>query len=233
MHKSEPQPQPAARRLTALSLAVTAALAAMTPHAAKSQTVISGNVNSTQWWTSGNFTVNKGALISTSATAVAAIGSSLGTLTNNGTLNGVNTVQTSGNIAALINNGTITATIVSAGTDAFENSGTIGSLVNSGTISGWSVGLINNPGTIGTLTNSGTISGRNTAIDNVSPSGIGTLSNSGTIRATGIGLYNGGTIGSLVNSGTITGNSYAIYNDTTGTIGPITNSGVIAGNIVN
>ena len=65
MRTSGHQRQPAARRLTTISLAVTAAIVAMTAPAA-AQTVISGTETTTQMWTPGDFTVNAGAVISVS-----------------------------------------------------------------------------------------------------------------------------------------------------------------------
>src|SRR5450830_97378 len=202
-----------AGQLTVLSLALTAALAAMVPTAAQAQaTITSSNSQTTQYsWSTGDLTVNSGGSIIVSGSTAVVASVSSGTLTNSGTIS-------------------------SGLSGVFNAAGSIGLLSNSGTISGF-IG-INNSGSIGTLTNKGggIISGSSYGDGILNGASIGLLSNSGTISGTGssaIGISNNGTISTLSNSGLITGISYAIYNSANGTISSFTNSGTIAGNIGN
>jgi len=105
-------------------------------------------------------------------------GTTLGTLTNNGTINGASYAiyNDHGTITNLINTGSI------AGAGIF-NMGAINTLNNSGTISG---GFSNYYGTIATLINSGTLSGGFSnygVIGDLSSTGsmVGTITNNGTL----------------------------------------------------
>ena len=177
--------------------------------------------------------------------------SSIGTLSNSGSITGNNLGIRNNSSASIttLNNNT-GGTISSGGSSGIGNVGSIGTLNNSGTISSSNMGISNyNSGLIGTLNNSGsitgpgaginnnatitllnnnaggTISGGNTGINNAGS--IGTLSNSGTISGpdTG-GISNSGSIGTLSNNGTISGYD-GIYNN--GSISTLNNNGLITG----
>ncbi|TWB40655.1 uncharacterized protein with beta-barrel porin domain [Nitrospirillum viridazoti] len=134
------------------------------------------------------------------------IGGTLGSLSNIGTLGGV---QTAAYIAT---------------------QGSLGTLSNSGLLDGTRYG-IHNFGTIGLVDNSGTATG---LIGLYNQGSIGTVVNSGVLKdapsAQAAGLNNAGTIGVLTNLGTIT-SPVALYN--TGSIGQLNNSGLIAGSLIN
>lgn len=134
--------------------------------------------------------------------------STIGTITNAGTISGVEGIFSTGTIGSIINNGLIQATS-DAAIWGSGSASTIDVIDNSGTISGPVAVVIQSGAHLGTLTNSGTITGSYYAIGN---------------------FGGGGTIDNIVNTGLISGSDYAIYN-ASGTFGPITNSGVIAGNI--
>jgi uncharacterized protein with beta-barrel porin domain len=243
-------------KLKAVSLAVTAALAAVTPDASNAGATISGTQTSQEVWDSGDLTVQSGASIAASNThtAVLAIPSaSLGTLTNNGTISGTIGFYNNADVAAISNSGNVTGTLIGiqnesgatisallnsgtiSGASAIYNSGSIGTLGNSGTISGTQSGVYNSAfGTIDTLTNIGTISTSNNGIANDGTSGtlgtIKTLTNSGLISGGYSGINNMGTIGTLANSGTISGISGGgVFVGGAGGIGLLTNSGTISG----
>jgi uncharacterized protein with beta-barrel porin domain len=146
-----------------------------------------------------------------------------------------------GSIGTLSNAGTIAGT---AGAGLY-NQGTIGSLSNTGHITGVTAGVSNFHGTIAVMTNSGTIEGTGTIGDGVYNSGsIASFTNSGLIQGVNAGLYNAAgaeptvlvhaqgmeqslsVIDTLVNSGTITGANYGLEN--AGTINSLTNSGTIS-----
>ncbi|MDB5979018.1 MAG: hemagglutinin-related autotransporter protein, partial [Pseudomonas sp.] len=160
--------------------------------------------------------------------------SSIGTLTNSGSIHGgsvgISNGSSSGSntgisIGTLTNSGSIVG-----GNDGILNVGTIDTLNNSGTIHGDDKGILNY-GTITSLNNAtdGTISGDNYGI--YTTGHIDTLSNSGAINAgssSGSGIYNNGSIGTLSNSGTISG-AYGIGNE--GSIDTLTNTGTISGSI--
>ncbi|MDB5991387.1 MAG: putative hemagglutinin-related autotransporter protein [Herbaspirillum sp.] len=248
MKKNKHQQQLTAGRLTVLSLALTAALAAMAPLAAQAtptcnNTPISSSITSQVTWSTGDCTVTSTGVINvTSTTALLATGSMNGTLTNSGTISGNSGIYISGTIDTLTNSGTISGTYdaidnsgtittltnnsggVISGRTAIVNFGTIDTLTNSGTISGGSTGIYNT-GTITTLINNGTISGVYDAIDNSGT--ITTLNNSGIISGGDTGIYSYGTIGILTNSGAISGVYAGIDNN--GTITTLNNSGTISG----
>ena len=195
-----------------LVLAMTSALAVMAPMIAKATpgcSTIDTGVTSEANWSAGGCTITStGSVIVTAGTAVLVTGTSVGTLTNSGT--------------------------ISSGTGVgFNNLGlTVGQLnnANGGTISGRYQGIYND-GTIDTLTNSGYIHGTTGILNSGT---VGTLSNSGIISGSqyGIAFAYPDPTGAVINSGTITGAVDAIFNQTP-SLGPITNSGVIAGNIRN
>lgn len=191
-----------------LTLALAGALAA--PHAWAADTP--GSSSSTYTWssTSPDVLVGNGINITvTTATALKAVSSTLGTLTNNGTLSNPLTGAAlspgisifSGVHATLISNG---ASGSINGQYGILNAGTIVTLNNGGTITG-ALYAIENQGSIATLSNAQLIQGGSAGILNDSGHAIGTLSNSGTISSVS-GVFNRGTIGALSNSGAI-GNS--------------------------
>ncbi|WP_218179700.1 autotransporter family protein [Pseudomonas gingeri] len=184
--------------------------------------------------------------------------SSIGTLSNSGTV--------SGNSAAIVSTGTITSLnnetggTISGGNTGISNGGNIGTLSNSGTIHGGSSSGVYNYSSIGTLSNSGSISsssnngvgnfGTLTSLNNEAGGSISggltgvyngggatltSLNNEtgGTISGGQTGIYNAGHIGTLNNSGIITGTQYALYDNSAATLGTLINSGTIAGTIRN
>ena len=169
---------------------------------------------------------------------------SLGTLVNNGLIDGSAAFAGVANAGALgfLNNGA-SGTILGyqagianiagsgpvgsilAGYSLYlQGAGTIGALTNSGYVSGGVFGAYNE-GSIGSLTNSGTIGGGSNGIKNLGS--IGTLTNSGAISAGGAGISNLGGINGIRNAGLINGSGTAVYN--LGSIGTLTNSGTISG----
>ena len=185
----------------------------------------------------------------------------IGSLTNNGVLDGAASgLYNVGRIGTLINYGW------TGGPIGIHNLTTIEALGNAGTVFGaggaTATGVLN-AGSIGILLNVGLIGGGTATnasygIDNVGR--IGTLVNSadGIISnsaGNGAGLSNGGTIGNLSNAGLMTGSGAGVSNAGTidrfansgtirtnddqrmtglyngGTIGTLTNSGVIGNNI--
>jgi len=207
MRKREHLPQ-----LTALSLAMTTALAAVVPTAAKADQTISGPTSSQVNWTTGNVTITNSGLVSVSTTAVS-VGGSVGTLTNSGTISagtGYAGISNFGESVTAINNiGTI-----GGGDYGISNvNGTINSLTNSGTISGIN-GIFNYNGTIGTLTNSGLITGSVAAIYNRSSGLLGTLINSGTIAGN---VFNASSHNLTINGGT--GSTFGTLTGVSGGIG--------------
>jgi uncharacterized protein with beta-barrel porin domain len=170
-----------------------------------------------------------GGSIATGGTGVFNAGGSIGTLSNNGKIQGNYTgiFNAGGDINALTNNGQIIG-----GTGAgLYNSGTIEQLTNAAgaSLTGAAAGL-SNVGSVTALSNGGAISGY-TGINNVA--GIGMLSNNGSISGTGAaGVSNAltGAISQLTNAagGSITGAATGIAN-TNATISALSNSGSIAG----
>ncbi|UMO88071.1 autotransporter domain-containing protein [Pectobacterium sp. PL64] len=130
-------------------------------------------------------------------------------------------------IGTLTNAGTI------SGPEGIFSTKTIGSIINSGLIQATSDAAIWGSGsasTVNSIYNSGTITG---AVGVVFQDGahLGTLTNTGTINADyAIANFGGeGAIDHIINTGLVSG-SNAIYNSS-GAFGPITNSGVMAGDI--
>ncbi|MDB5992747.1 MAG: outer rane autotransporter [Herbaspirillum sp.] len=247
MKKYKHQPPLTAGRLTVLTLALTAALAAMAPVAAQAQTCnsatpISGNITTQVTWSTGDCTVTGTITVGVGATALLATGAANGTLINSGTIIGgylgLNNTIT-GSIVTLNNSGTI-----SGGSAGIYNIGTIDTLINSGTL-GSEFGIYNDSGgTITTLNNSGTINGR-TAIGIGNIGTITTLNNNigGVISGLNNGISNdsGSTIDTLINNGTISGTGTISTGSTGifsgiggirngGTISTLTNNGTISAN---
>jgi len=140
------------------------------------------------------------------------IGGSLSSLSNSGTISGVDQavyVASTGSLGSLTNSGKL-----SGSSSGLNNSGAISALTNSGTITGTNYAL-NNSGTISTLTNSGSIIGSVTNSgylgigDTVSVSGAfsqtsGTLAlgSSGELILTGAASITAGTVtASMVSTG--------------------------------
>ena len=174
--------------------------------------------------TGGNITVDVGASIAGGPTGVYAQNFGIGTLSNQGAINGgpgslgspgasagagvanANTITTLVN-SGVINGGAGPSGTTPRGPDAggagVSNSGTIKTLTNTGKILGGNdagIGAlgqgISNSGIITNLTNNGTIAGGN--------GGTGRTF-SGGVYSGGAGIANSGTIASLTNSGIIHG----------------------------
>jgi len=217
VRKSRHHPQ-----LSAFTLALTSALAAIVHTQANADQTISSPTASQINWTTGNVTITNSGVISTSTTAVS-VGGSVGTLSNSGTLSaGVGYAGISNfgeHITQIDNIGSI-----GGGDYGVSNvNGTIGTLINSGTINGIN-GVFNYNGTITSLNNSGLITGSAAAIYNRSSGTIGTLTNSGVIAGSVLNTsshnltINGGTGATF---GTLTGISGGIGS---GNIGTLTNT---------
>ncbi len=172
-------------------------------------------------------------------TIIGTVGSTLGSLTNDGKV--IDTAATGKAInigtvsmAGIYNN--LTGTISAAKTAILlGNAGTIGVLSNSGLISGLTA--ISTPGSIGSLSNTGMISGSSRGLF-IGPGGrVDTINNAGTITvaagAAGAagGIANSGSILTLINTGTIVSSSSSGLgnNINAASIGQITNSGLISG----
>jgi outer membrane autotransporter protein len=217
-------------KLTVLHLAISTALAAMSPSVVVAQTVISSNETTTQSWSSDDFTVNNGASVIVSGnTAVSATGV-LGIFSNSGYISGEDGIVNSGTISTLNNSGGIAGSV----NTAINNQSEIGTLTNNGTLFADNNHAMVNAGHITELVNNRSIISNNgSGIINLktsigSTSGvIDTLTNSDAIFGKDKGIDNvGGTITTLTNDGTITGDNYGIENDT-GVISTLNNSGII------
>ncbi|MDU4843120.1 MAG: autotransporter domain-containing protein [Leclercia adecarboxylata] len=176
----------------------------------------------------------------------------INTLTNSGTMKGVQNTYNNNYDFNSYNNGTIdnagiintlinTAEGKISGSRAISNQGTIDTLANAGVISftpaennvnsGQNSAIFNN-GTIGTLHNTGTIDGG--ATDNYGSSGIynqstiNSIVNDNKINGSFAGINTYGTIDTIENNGQITGNFTAIYSN--GALGSIINNGELSGN---
>ena len=221
-------------------LSIAAALVTLASSAAQADCVLGGIVaastNGNINWSSGNCTINSGVTVSNFYQQTAIVSSaSAGTLTNSGTLGGIQYGMRNDGTLGLVDNRS-GGVIVGGNTSGagLSNNGLIGSLSNSGTISSGSEGLVN-AGTIGTLTNSGGIIGSGgigfTVFRGVDNRGsITRLDNvaGGTISGGSQGLFNSGTISTLNNSGLITsanGSSLqGITNSGAGTIAVLNNN---------
>jgi outer membrane autotransporter protein len=217
-------------KLTALVIALSSALSVMAAAHADT-TVSSGTIlNSSQPWTSANFTVESQAGVSVTGISAIAIdvSGSVETLSNSGNIFGSASgiVNHNGTINAISSDGTI-----GANNEGILNDGLIRLISNNGLIvNATGIGIYNNSGTISEINNNanGTIDA-SIGIDNADD--IGSISNSGTIRGS-YGVLNGiSTIGRLTNSGLIQGTTAAIYSS--GSLPNITNTGTIAGKIQN
>ncbi|BAK75714.1 outer membrane autotransporter [Pseudogulbenkiania sp. NH8B] len=239
-----------APRQRAIAAAIAGALTGLAPLVAKADCGVNGTIsaNTTEiGWSSGNCTIAPGVVLSNfnTATALLATGSSLGTLTNNGTIAGITYgVVNSGTISVLNNN---SGGQLVGGSAGIRNTGSINtfnndSLVSTTGIAGTIAAGINSSGTIGTLTNTatGTITGAGRGILNTGTIGIvnnmGLLAGSGTVSGSIFGIDNstGGSIGTILNSGTIKGSTYTgtivgygILGENSSTIGTLNNSGTI------
>jgi len=162
-------------------------------------------------------------------------GSTLGFVTNSGTISGNGGIFVSAaGVGAITNESTglITGTLV--GIMATGN-GTIAGISNAGTIrgtdTGTSYGIWNNGGTVsGNITNSGTVSGYTSGMYLGGGVISGDINNSGTITASGSAIWheNGSISGAISNSGTMSG-QYGIYNRSGTITGGVTNTGTILG----
>ncbi|MCA1323390.1 autotransporter domain-containing protein [Herbaspirillum sp. alder98] len=225
-------------QLTLMAVALAAALAAPTWSVAAA---IPGG-SSQYLWTAANQNVElgTGTVLSVSSGAAVYVSGTVGTLTNQGSINGYGglnpaiVVDVTSAITAI--NNTSSGTL-SGDTSGLSNYGRIGLLSNSGTImSSGSIGVLNivdpsvTTASISTLTNTGRIFGAQAGVSNQSAT-IGTLQNSGVITSpSGRGVENIlGTIGVLDNQagGSITGSVVGVYNS--GSIGTIRNGGTING----
>jgi outer membrane autotransporter protein len=227
-------------KLKVSTLALSAALAAMTPAVALAAPPcvggpISAGTTTTLQWSNGNCSItNTGSIVVPTplSTGLAASGTVGGTLTNSGiisaTLYGIYNTGT----VELDNSGAISGATIGAYGILNAAGATITALNNqangtiNGTISGVYAG-ISNYGSITALSNQtgAVISSDEFAILNNGGT-IGTLNNSGAIVGTVAAIYNpNGTIDTLINSGMISG-AAGISN--AGTIGTLTNSGLIS-----
>ncbi|NMZ70688.1 outer membrane autotransporter barrel domain-containing protein [Pseudomonas peli] len=236
-------PQYLPRRLSLLSLAITAGLAATLPNVALANQVINSSQNSRQLWTSGDFTVTStGAITTLNNEALNVSGLTLGVLSNSGTISSTNSigVYTNGVIQDLSNINAIYGDnygIYNTVTGWGNGTGSIDTLTNSGSITSRAIAIYNvATAAIGDLSNTGTISGGLLGVANVDAAVIGTLTNSGTISNSGAfgsgeAIINGGTIGLLSNlvNGSISGGSGSNGITTGGTISQLSNSGSISG----
>jgi len=236
-------------RQRAIAAAFAGALTGVAPLVAKADCGINGTIsaNTTEiGWSSGNCTIATNVVLSNfnTATALLATGSSLGTLTNNGTIAGITYgMVNSGTIGVLNNNsggqilGGSTGIRNTGSINAFNNSGLVGGTSTSGTIASG----LQNTGAIGTLTNTatGTITGAGRGIFNTGSIAVvnnqGLLAGSGTVSGSIFGIdNNGGSIGTILNSGTIKGSTYigtivgyGVLGENSGTISALNNSGTI------
>ena len=211
------------QRQRALVAALAGALTGVAPLVAKADCGINGTISANQTeigWSSGNCTIAPNVVLSNfgTSTALLATGSSLGTLTNSGTIAGITYgMVNAGTISVLTNN---SAGNFVGGSAGIRSTGSITTFTNSGLIStsgiaGTIAAGINNSGTIATLTNAatGTITGAGRGIYNTSTIGtvnnMGLLAGSGTVSGSIFGIDNsGGSIGTILNSGTIKGSTY-------------------------
>ena len=163
-------------------------------------------------------------------------GGTIGTVTNQGVLQGHSVaILNAGFFDTLDNSGLISNPNQGDPTPAIANNGVLLDLLNeaTGTIQSGAVAVSNNA-YIGTISNSGLItsSGANTpAIDNGADIVDLTNTATGTIQANWTAIKDGGSIGTLSNAGLIRStNGYtAIMVAGGGTVGVLTNSGTLTG----
>jgi outer membrane autotransporter protein len=232
-------------KLKASTLALSAALTAMTPLIAFAgepcnDTPIDTSRTGTVQWNSGDCSITSaGSIITTTQnTGLAAVGSNgSGTLTNSGTISAVQYgISNTGTIGTVIND---TIGSIAGGGAGISNSVSVGS---SGTIgAAATISALTNNGTITATTNNGN---NGIGIDNES-STITALTNNGAISSQGKGILNaaigtGGTtnaptfgpdssIGTLTNNGLISSTSDIAIVNSRGTIGTLINNGTISG----
>ncbi|MGB9985408.1 MULTISPECIES: autotransporter domain-containing protein [unclassified Herbaspirillum] len=217
-------------KLSVLALALAGALAAIGAAHAQTVSTASGRVT----WTNGDLLIDSNGSIGSTITGIVTGGTSLGTLTNQGTINATSLgiYNSSGNTVTQI----VNETLIYGAATGIMNNGVIGSISNSGTIAAsiagnW--GIFNN-GSIGTLTNNvgGIINGgsANSGIRNFGT--IGAISNSGTVTGDW-GVFSQGSIGSLTNNaGALFQGITAGIQNQFGTITSLLNSGTFAGGTV-
>ena len=221
-------------QLSVLTLALSGALAAMTPVPGSAQQTISTPSTPLSWSSSDLTITGSGVVLSTGVTAAVATGGMVGTLYNSGSITGgrqgVNNVGNT--INALINSGAISGNIFAGGIGVAgisNDSGTIQTLNN--TVGGIITGItgISNTGSIASLSNSGNITGYYAI--KVERGSIGTLTNDGTISGyinpsylgnQGIEIISG-SIGTLTNNNDIHG-FYSGIHSLDGTVGTLTNN---------
>ena len=159
--------------------------------------------------------------------------SSIGTLTNSGSINGFGyngiIVDAASTIGAVTNQAG--GTISGGNTGVSVWSGSIGVLTNSGSIGGrnWSgvwigdhMGSLINTGS-GSIT--GSIFGIAVAYGSIAIGSLGGLQNNGVLRGDMVGILNGGSIGGVTNGGGIAGGLAGIVNlSQTGPLGQYLNA---------
>jgi autotransporter-associated beta strand protein len=157
------------------------------------------------------------------------LGSTIGTLTNTGTILGYQSGMFNENrtVTTFNNEGTLSSNRL-----ALEIWGTFHTINNSGGITvdssiytggDTTLGVYNSRHTVDLFNNTGTISGANTGILNTYGGVITELRNAGSITANARAIENNTTITTINNTGSISGPEAGIYN--TGTIGSISNTG--------
>jgi hypothetical protein len=170
----------------------------------------SGNAVADCVTSSGDMTCT-GSVGTSSDTFGLELSSSLGTLTNNGTILGHQSglFNQQGKTTTTFNNiGTLSSNRV-----ALENWGSFGTLNNSGSITivtpYWNgetlIGVYHSRGTIDLFNNTGTISNADIGIQNSERGVITELRNSGSITANSKAIENNTTITTITNSGSISG----------------------------
>lgn len=181
-------------------------------------------------------------------------GSSVGSITNDGTISGGQSgirlqANTGGSPTGGLGASSVTGSITNSGTiiggsnGIYLSNSNAGNIVNSGSITGRDGAVLISGSTVGSITNEagGTISGTGQSglrIQN-SSSISGGIVNDGTISGAQTGLYisnSSSVAGDITNSGTIqgtrgsaSGTGYGIYLSGGSTVGSITNSGTIQG----
>lgn len=195
-------------------------------------TTITGNTVVSSALTSGlcsnssslyDITVNSPITVqSNEVAAIYQLSGTLGTITNNSTLDGANSTT----------NNPI------GGGSGLTLYGTVNTINNNanGVVHGKATGpaLSIVGGNVTTINNAGAINGGTEGLFVENSGQLGTLNNTGTISATAIGggnaIYlNSGSITTIINSGSLTGTDNGILTSTGTPIGTITNTGTITG----
>ncbi|MEW6329981.1 MAG: autotransporter domain-containing protein [Pseudomonadota bacterium] len=195
----------------------------------------------------GDITNNAGGSISRSSSAALWLyASTVGSITNDGTISSSNghgiwlAGATTPGLGVVPSS--VTGSISNSGTIAGGENGiclsnsTAGGIVNSGNITGWNGAVLISNSSVGSITNDvgGTISSSGqTGLRLQNGSTVsGDITNNGTIAGANTGLFisdSSSVTGNVVNSGTINGGSYAIYVSSSSTVGGIANTGTING----